>query len=58
MEPSDSTYFRVRDCVREFTTNQLIDLKLVIHGLLLEKAREIRDFDGIMEASYGQDSEG
>lgn len=58
MEPNDSTYFRVRDCVREFTTNQLIDLKLVIHGLLIAKAKAIREFDGIMEASYGQDREG
>lgn len=46
------------DGVNELEIDPLIDLKLHIHGLLLAKAKTIREFDGIMEASYGKDSEG
>ena len=48
----------LRDGSNELKIDHLIDLKLHIHGILLARAKDIREFDGIMEASYGKDSEG
>lgn len=48
----------LKDGSNELTMDALIRLKLHIHGVLLARAKDIREFDGIMEASYGKDSEG
>lgn len=45
----------LKDGLREMTTDSVIDLKLFLHGILLARAKDIREFDGIMEASYGKD---